>query len=323
MPLTSAGGLIITDFVGLTPYRAYLLSVGLFVRLLSPAIADTFRVASYNVEGYLDSPLPGRPIKTAASKAQIRESILAIRPDVLALQEVGSSNALAELQSSLESEGLSLPHREFVTGSDTNIHVAILSRFPFGSRQQHTNLSFLLGGRRFHVSRGFSEVDIQVNSVYCFTLISAHLKSRRAVPQADEGELRLEEAKLLRERIDARLKENPGINLVVLGDFNDTKDSPALKAIIGRGKAKLVDTRPTESSGAPAPDPDDSNESRAITWTHYYGKEDTYSRIDYVLLSPGMAREWSRAGTFVLASQGWGLASDHRPVVAEFDAEER
>ena len=30
--------------------------------------------------------------------------------------------------------------------------------------------------------------------------------------------------------------------------------------------------------------------TRNITWTHYYGAEDTYSRIDYILLSPGMAK---------------------------------
>jgi endonuclease/exonuclease/phosphatase family metal-dependent hydrolase len=297
--------------------------VVLLLLVISLADAETFRVASYNVEGYLDLPLPGRPVKSAESRAQVRKSIQAIKPDVLALQEVGSTSALAELQASLKSEGLDLPNWEFVTGTDTNIHVAILSRFPFTARQQHTNLSFLLGGRRFHVSRGFSEVDIRVTSNYGFTLITAHLKSRRAVPQADEAELRLEEAKLLREKIDARLNENPKINLVVLGDLNDTKDSPPIKVIIGRGRSKLLDTRPAESSGATTVESDAADELRIVNWTHYYSKEDTYGRIDYVLLSPGMAREWSRSGTFVLASPGWGLASDHRPIVAEFEAEER
>ena len=65
--------------------------------------------------------------------------------------------------------------------------------------------------------------------------------------------MRLQEAKLLREKIDAILKANPNANLVVLGDFNDTKDSASTKAVIGTGKFKLVDTRPAERNGDNAP----------------------------------------------------------------------
>jgi len=32
--------------------------------------------------------------------------------------------------------------------------------------------------------------------------------------------------------------------LVILGDFNDTKDSASTKAVIGRGKLKLVEYAP-------------------------------------------------------------------------------
>jgi len=233
---------------------------------------------------------------------------------------MGEPSALEELRSSLKAEGLDFPYWEHIRGYDTNIHIAVLSRFPVTARHPHTNDNFLVSGRRFRVSRGFAELEIQVTTNYSFTLIAAHLKSKRVVGEADEADLRFEEAKILREKIDARLATDTKANLIVLGDFNDTRDSPSMKTVLGTGKKKLVDTHPAERNGDAAPEPTANGETRAITWTHYFPKEDTYSRIDYLLLSPGMAREWIPAETYVLAMPHWGMASDHRPIVATFES---
>lgn len=284
--------------------------------------AEVFRVATYNLESYLETATQTRAVKSEESKAAIRESILALKPDVLAVQELGSQAALLELRDSLKTNGLAFEYWQFVSGHDTNIHLGLLSRFPFTAYRAYTNESFLLNGRRLHVSRGFLEADIAVTHDYSFTLISAHLKSKRAAAEADEADLRLEEARLLREKIDARLAVQPDLDLVVLGDFNDTQDSPSTRAVIGRGKSKLVDTRPAErngtepTGGAPA-------EHRLVTWTHYFSKEDTYRRIDFVLVSRTMARKWKPQESFVLARPDWGRASDHRPVLAVFDSSGR
>lgn len=302
---------------------------GTFVLLLSILLslpltaAESFRVATYNLENYLDEPAGNRPRKTAQAKAKIRESLRALRADVLALQEMGAPSALAELRASLKADGLDYPFWEHVRGWDTNIHIAVLSRFPIVARRPQTNQSFLLFGRRFRVSRGFAEVDIQVDQRYSFTLITAHLKSRRPVPEADETELREQEAVLLRERIEAYLAADPDANLIVLGDFNDTKDARSTRTLIGRGRHALIDTRPAERNGDNQASPNPRSEARNISWTHYYGKEDTFSRIDYILVSKGMAREWLKEETYVLAIPDWGVASDHRPIVAGFLAEER
>ncbi|HTL59140.1 MAG TPA: endonuclease/exonuclease/phosphatase family protein [Candidatus Limnocylindrales bacterium] len=278
-------------------------------------------MATYNLENYLETASRTRPAKGDDAKAKIRESIRAINPDVLALQEIGGTNALLELRDALQKEGNDFPHWELVTGADTNINLAVLSRFPFSARRPHTRESFLLNGRRFFVSRGFLEVDVQVNPNYSFTLIAAHLKSRRIVAPADEAELRFQEAKLLREKIDARLAAEPTANLLVLGDLNDTKDAASTKVVIGHGITKLVDTHPAERNGDT--DSELGNEARPITWTHYYAKEDVYSRIDFILASSGMAREWHWSQTYALRIPNWGLASDHRPIVASFLAEDK
>ena len=286
--------------------------------------AETFRVAAYNVENYLDRPTESRRHpKSAEARAKIRESILALKPDVIAFEEMGGTNALLELRDSLKAAGLDLPYWEHVSGFDTNIHVAVLSRFPFTARRPHTNDQFLLSGRRFRVSRGFSEVEIQVNANYTFTLLGAHLKSKRPVPEGDEAEMRLEEAKLLREKVDAILSTNPDANLIVVGDFNNTKNSPSTKAVIGGGKFKLVDTRPAERNGDNAPNPVARFDPMNVTWTYYYGVGDSYSRIDYILLSPGMAREWVKAETYIPTIPNWGVGSDHRPLVATFEATDK
>jgi len=285
---------------------------------LSLSAAQTFTLATYNVENYLDRAAGTRPAKSAEARAKIRENIKAIQPDVIAFQEMGGTNALLELRASLKADGLDFPHWEHVSGWDTNIHVAVLSKFPIVARRPHTKDTYLVQGRRFHVSRGFAEVDIQVTSGYQFTLFVAHLKSKRVIAEADEAEMREQEALLLREKIDERLKTNPNANLVVVGDLNDTKDSKPVRALIGRGRTKLVDTRPAERNGDNTPARNPAYDPPSITWTYFYGKEDSYSRIDYVLLSPGMAREWRKDASYVLSVPNWGLASDHRPVAVGF-----
>ncbi len=288
-------------------------------------VAETFRIAAYNVENYLDQSTESRKnVKSDAAKAKVREIILAMKPDVIAFEEMGELSALLELRDSLKRAGLDLPHYEHITGYDTNIHVAVLSKFPIVARRPHTNDSFLLNGKRFRVSRGFTDVDIKVNDHYQFTLIGAHLKSRRPVPTADEGELRREEAKVLREIVDKRLAEKADANLVVLGDLNDTYNTKAIKEVVGRGKTKLTDTRPAEKNGDNLPNPSNPNYSpRNETWTHYYGVEDSYSRIDYLLLSSGMTREWNKDQTYIPVIPNWGQASDHRPLLATFEAENK
>lgn len=286
------------------------------------SFAATFSIAAYNVETYLDQPTESRHhAKSDESKAKVRESIEAMKPDVLALEEMGSTNALLELRASLKADGFNFPYWEHVHGFDTNIHVAVLSRFPMIARHPHTNDDFLLDGRRFRVSRGFAELEIQAATNYTFTLIAVHLKSRRPVPEADEAELRLQEAMVLRRIIDEHFRADPDVKMVVLGDFNDVQNAASTRAVIGRGRFRLFDTRPAERNGDNASNPEPRMEPRKVTWTHYYGVEDSYSRIDYILLSPAMKRDWLAGGTYIPTIPNWGIGSDHRPVIAAFETE--
>ena len=287
-----------------------------------PALSDTFRIATYNVENYLDQPTASRShVKSAEAKAKIRESIKAMNPDVLALEEMGGTNALLELQGSLRAEGPDFSFSEYVQGVDTNVHVAVLSKFPIVARRSHTNDVFLLDGRRFRVKRGFAEVDLEAPHHFTFTLIVAHLKSRLAVTDADEAQERLGEARVLRGIIDERLAREPNAKLAVVGDFNDLKDSAPVREIIGRGKKKMFDTRPAERNGDNARSEPPYYEPRNVSWTYFYGKDDEYSRIDYILLSPALKSNWLPNETYIPTVPNWGAGSDHRPVMAGFTTE--
>jgi endonuclease/exonuclease/phosphatase family metal-dependent hydrolase len=300
------------------------LIVTLLLASLSSRSAETFRVATYNLQNYIETPSGTRPAKSEAAKAKIRESIRATKADVVALQEMGGTNALLELRDSLKRDGCDFPFWEHVSAWDTNIHVAVLSRFPIVARRSHTNDSFALFNKQFHVKRGFAEVDIQVNARYTFTLLTTHLKSKLTVFDADEQELRDEEAALLRQKVEAILNAHPDAKVIVAGDLNDVRDSKPVRTIIAAGrKNPLHDTRPAEQNGDDQPNNNPRYPAPQITWTHFYGKEDTYRRIDYILLSKGMARDWMAGETFIVKIPNWGIGSDHRPIVATFLAEEK
>ena len=76
--------------------------------------AELFRVATYNVENYILRSNETRSIKPPESRAKIREHLLAIKADVIALQELGGGDALQDIQQGLKSGGLDYAHSEIV-----------------------------------------------------------------------------------------------------------------------------------------------------------------------------------------------------------------
>ena len=66
---------------------------------------QTFRVATYNVENFILEPIQNRPLKKPFAQAKIVESILAAKPDVIALQEMGKKNGADQTSSCAQGQG--------------------------------------------------------------------------------------------------------------------------------------------------------------------------------------------------------------------------
>ncbi len=273
------------------------------------------RFTAWNLKNYLHTVTPPRPDSSERPKS-VREQrvitsiLLKVKPDILGVCEMGSAEDLAHLQSDLKTAGLDLPYAEHVLGDDPDRHVALLSRFPISSRQPVTQLRYLLDENEFPVQRGFLDVTVAVTPDYALRLVGVHLKSRRDTPEADQALMRRNEAHLLRQHLDGILTAHPQTNLLVYGDFNDTRDQPGVKAIKGMsGSAAAL----TEIAAE-----DDSGER----WTFYYPEADEYSRLDFLLASAPLLPEVRAPQSFLYSGKDWIKASDHRPITTVIHADD-
>lgn len=228
-------------------------------------------------------------------------------PDVLACMEMGEASSFQRFRDELKKRGLDYPHVEHLVRPDIQTHLALLSRFPIVARLPITNESYTILRESIPVQHGFLCADIQVNDHYRFKIIAAHLKSKR-FNEAGQTEMRRNEARLLNKNVRHFLADCTNQNLLVVGDLNDRPDSSALREAIGKQQRVLADLRPADFLGD--------------TWTHMVKSEDTYDRTDYVLCSPAMLREAVTGKCHVVRSSLTSIASDHRPVVAVFRAQD-
>lgn len=286
-----------------------------FAGLLALAVAlaaETLTVATFNVENYnlADRMVEGvfrrEYPKPEAEKAAVRRVIRAIAPDVLALQEMGAPPFLAELQRDLEREGWPMPHGVVLEAADPARHVAVLSRRPLQDIRHHAEVPVTLLGRPDVVKRGVLEVTIATDAGE-LTLFVVHLKSRRTErPDDPQGATqRLREAEAVRELVLRRFPNPARSWYVVAGDLNDTRMSPPVRALQARGKRELGQLLPAA-------------DSRGQVWTHYYRREDTYSRVDYLVPSPALRPLVEGGRGWVHDGDGSEEASDHRAVWARF-----
>lgn len=276
-----------------------------WARAVEPADEEMVRFVAYNLHNYSLHPTADRKASPAKAEREIIalvKVLTELRPDVLGVCEMGGEEDLQDFQRRLQTAGLPLEHREWVQGPDPTRHLALLSKFPIVARQSQTDLSFVLDQSPVFMQRGLLDVTLQVREGYQLRLVGLHLKSRVEVEDADQLLMRREEAHLVRLHVDEILTAQPQTNLLVYGDFNETKNQPGLREIKGPAglPTALRDLALADLAGE--------------KWTYHYEPADEYSRIDFVFASPGLLPELRLKRSGIYPGGDWKEASDHRPL---------
>lgn len=279
-----------------------------FLKLPSVFAGGDVVFAYYNVENYLpmSREVGGKRVENAPKPEREVAAVVSMlkrcRPDILGVAEMGDRRMLADFQKRLRAAGMDLRHSEWVRGEDGERHLALLSRFPIVARNSRGQVPVEVDGKRFRMGRGILDVTVQAGEDYRLRLVGLHLKSKRAVPLYDEKRFRAREAMIVRKHVEAILAANPRENLLLFGDLNDTKDEFPILEILGApgGAASLRALELRDSLG--------------LVWTHYWGAADVYSRIDYLMASPGLWPEVLTRRSGVVWAKEWSEASDHRPL---------
>lgn len=278
-------------------------------------VAQALTLATYNIENYtvadrmVDGIYHKAYPKPEKERAAVVKVVAGIAPDIIAVEEMGTQPYLEDFQAELRAGGQNFPYIALLEAADPDRHVALLSKLPFKEVRRHARVTTNYRGTRDVVKRGVLEA-IFATSEGDVSVFVIHLKSKRTErPDDPESALqRAVEAEAVRDLVLSRYPDPRQGKFIVCGDWNDTRGTRPVKAMLKRGG--------TEIGGLV-----DAADSHGQVWTHYYRREDSYSRIDYVMTSPALqpfvagGRIWDGAG----AAEG----SDHRAVYVQLTLKPR
>jgi endonuclease/exonuclease/phosphatase family metal-dependent hydrolase len=276
---------------------------------LSPA---RFTLASYNVLNLfdkVDDPAKedeNTPAKPQAEQAALSQVMLSSQADVIALQEVENFQALKDFR---DQHGLAqvYPHLLLLEGNDRRgIDVALMSRHPIENPVSHKDTTFKVEGQKEkgRFLRDVLQADIEMPGGIPVRFFVTHFASKMGGERADK--LRKAEAKAARQIIERETAHFPGQRYVLMGDFNDTPESPAVKTFTtpDRKGWAMHDVFADQPDTVSYP----TREEAAAKWG--------YKKIDHILVSPALLESF--AGHQVHHHPSDAQASDHWMVSSRF-----
>ncbi|MDI1335094.1 MAG: endonuclease/exonuclease/phosphatase family protein [Lacunisphaera sp.] len=279
-----------------------------FLFFSSVVAVHALTVAAYNVENYtiadrmVDGFYRAAYPKPEKEKAALRSVITGLAPDILAVEEMGPPAFLDDFRQELKQAGQDFPFTALLEAVDQDRHVAVLSKIPFKEVKRHAAVPITYFGRKENVKRGVLEV-VFATAEGDFSVFVVHLKSKYT-ERKDDPESALQralEAEAVRDLVLSRHPDPAKAKFIICGDWNDTRGTRPVKAMQKRGDTEIGEIL-------------HAADSRGETWTHHYRKEDSYSRIDYLLVSPALKPFVAGGQATIGDGPGVADASDHRPV---------
>lgn len=298
---------------------------------------NTFTVTTWNLENLFRNGHefgPRTAEEYAAKLDSLAQTILSLDPDVLAVQEVGGPEPLADLLALLEDR---YPHPLLSTHPDPRgIRVGFVSKLAIESGEEITafpqnglpKVSSMVGRGRIQVISSFGRGALCIcvrplpdRPVY---LLNAHLKSKLLTFQSASGQPRFTprdenervqaaglallrrtaEAVALRAKTNELIEGNDQNALIVLGDMNDGASAATTQILQGPGGSEI------DTGGFNRPDKGD--DARLFNLAPLIPEERRFSRIyqgnkeliDHIFVSeemlPGQPRSLPKVDSGVI-----------------------
>ncbi|MBQ8515995.1 MAG: hypothetical protein IJ498_00275 [Akkermansia sp.] len=266
------------------------------VRFLMLNAENYFVAGEKQRSRYINRPKPEAECEAVA------EVIASEKPAIVGLIEIGGPLALDDLKRRLRDRGLDYPHCRVLARGGEDRALALLSRYPVVQDKSRANYG-LFGEQKRQMLRGILDVTVRVEDGRMFRVLGVHLKSRVSEDSAATASLRTREARTLARYIQQEMKEQPGLPMVVYGDFNDGPQDAAVRLLVQgmTGESALKRLSPKDS--------------RNEEWTLYYQRGRAYNTFDHILVNAPMKKRMKRgAASGIVDIPSSRKASDHRAI---------
>ena len=279
-------------------------------------------LAAYNTEWLLDvfdDPYTSdehRAPKSREGLVALAKALRAVNADVVGISELENEGVLRAFVAEL------LPDMgyQFVaaqpTNSDRGQNLGIISRFPIEKLTSYrfvevlpaqTVGNLMVAPKR--MARDLALITLRGPDNRQVHVIVVHFKSKfdgEGDPKSQRW--RSAEATFARQQIESLLVQNPQALVAMLGDFNDTPESPTLATLLEKtahGQIVLLDAHR-----------DMPMDQRITYLKEPYRKQ---GPIDYILLSPSLDRLRVPGSARVLDDPSLLSGSDHAPIYVTLD----
>lgn len=262
--------------------------------------APTFSVMSFHLGDPYGS---GVGLAEAAPLPEPTMRMLAqASPDLLAVYGMGDEALFAAFRTQLAEAGAPYPHHALLEGETSNRHIAVLSRHPPVLRQFHVDDTYRIGDTECRIEPGVLDMTFIIDGRFLLRLFMADL-IEKTFHRLGQAEMRRNEARLLAQRVNRALRDQPELPILLACALSDVRDSAPFRELTER-RSDLIGLDPRDRAGD------------AWTWREPDGA--AYHAHDFFFVSAALADRLDPEYTMVLDVPELLDLSPHRPILATF-----